>query len=209
MENLAMKTLLSRVKQLLVVLSLVMMNVAPLRAQVINRLIPKEIVLQHAGSIGYFSAGAGYHLFKKQNGTLDFMYGFVPEAKGGPLHIITTKFAYHPFEIKLKKAVKFYPVNPGLFISYSIHKDLNVWWDKDQYPKGYYWWSPAIRPHVSLSNELRVDTKKLLKHSGIKAIRIYSEFNSNELYLISHFESIGGLKLKDVVKLGLGIRVEI
>jgi len=74
-----------------------------LRADAQKFLIPDEAILQHAGSIGFFSAGAGYKLFENERGNLDLLYGYVPASKGGKLHIVTAKFAYKPFVIRLNK----------------------------------------------------------------------------------------------------------
>lgn len=176
-------------------------------AQFPEVLVPKEAVIQYAGSIGYLSAGAGYHLFKNKRGSLDFHYGFVPKAKGGDLHIVSAKFAYRPVEIRLKKLGSIYPVNPGVFLSYHFGKEFDLHWDKSQYEEGYYWWSSALRPHLSISNELKLDAIKLLRGSKIRSVSIYSEFNTNELYLISYLQNMSGLHLTDIFKLGFGLKI--
>ncbi|TQM52427.1 hypothetical protein BDE36_4243 [Arcticibacter tournemirensis] len=170
-------------------------------------LIPKDVIVQHAGSIGYFSVGAGYRLFKNKRGNLDFNYGFVPENKGGTLHIISAKFVYRPFEIKLKDWAKLYPLNPGAFVSYHYGKEFDFYWDKSQYDEGYYWWSSAIRPHISFSNEIKLDSKKLFGSGKIKSLSIYSEFNTNDLYMVSYVLNTKDLSLTDIFKLGIGIRL--
>ena len=176
------------------------------QAQSPSWLIPKDVVVQHAGSIGYFSAGVGYHLLRNNRGSLDFSYGYVPEGKGGSLRIASAKFAYRPLEVDLGNWGKLFPLNPGAFISYHFGKEFDLYWDKDIYQEGYYWWSSAVRPHVSLSAELKLDGEKVLKAGKIKAITLYTEFNTNELYLVSLIQNVGGLPLADIIKLGFGIR---
>jgi hypothetical protein len=209
MGNSGIKILGIDFKNCIVCLLMIMGNFLAVKAQNSKILMPKEIIFQYGGSIGFLSVGAGYQIFKNRKGTLDFHYGFVPENKGGTLHVISVKFAYKPFEIALKDWGKIYLANPGMFISYTIGEDLNLTWDQDQYPKRYYWWSPALRPHISLSNELKLNSKKVFNYSGIKTLSFYSEFNTNELYLISHFQNPGGLPLKDIIKLGFGVRIGI
>lgn len=170
-------------------------------------LIPDEAIIQHAGSIGYFSVGAGYKLFKNERGNLDLLYGYVPASKGGELHIVTAKFAYKPFIIQLNKFGKIYPFNPGFFFTYTAHPDLQLKFSKDNWPKGYYYWSEAIRPHLSFSNEIEFTELKFIKEAGLKSVSIYSEFNSNEWYLVNFFQNVPELSVTDVFKLGIGLRI--
>jgi hypothetical protein len=172
-----------------------------LRAQ---GLVPDYVIVQHAGSIGYLSAGIGYHLFKKDKGSLDFQYGEVPESKGGPLHILTAKFNYRPFDFNLGKSAVVYPLNPGVFFSYHIDKDLSFAFDQQQYGKSYYGWSEALRSYLSISNEVRFNVGEKLK-----SVTVYSEFNASDLYLASFFykNNRDYMKPQDFIKLGLGVKV--
>lgn len=204
MENLPLKR--SGIK-IWVIAALFLTSPAKLSAQFFDALVPGEVVVQHAGSIGFFSVGAGYRVFKNKRGNVDMNYGFVPASKGGPLHILSAKFAYRPFEIRIKDWATIYPANPGAFVSYHFGKEFDFYWDKSQYEKGYYWWSSAIRPHLSLSNEVKLHGKKIARGEKIKSITLYSEFNTNELYLVSFFQNHGDLSMRDVFKLGIGVRV--
>ncbi|HYG38703.1 MAG TPA: hypothetical protein VD908_08795 [Cytophagales bacterium] len=177
-------------------------------AQMAKFLIPNETIVQYAGSIGYFSLGAGYKIFKNNRGNIDFNYGYVPASKGGKLNILTTKFSYKPFEIRIKNWAKIYPFNPGIFITYTFHKNLGLSFPPDQYPKGYYFWSESVRPHLSLSNELQLNIKDLIDKSSINAISIYSEFNTNDYYLINFLENPSALSLEDIFKMGIGMRLK-
>lgn len=170
-------------------------------------LIPKSAIVQYAGSIGFFSAGAGYNANKSGNSTIDLHYGYVPSNKGGNLHILTAKFAYRPFHIKINKQLTLSPINPGFFLSYHAGSNFDSTWDDDNYPKGYYWWSTAFRPHIFLSTELSLKSKKILHSIGIKKLSIYTEFNTNELYFVSFFQNSTYLGLDDIFKLGFGTRI--
>lgn len=177
------------------------------RANAQQFLIPDEVILQHAGSIGYVSVGAGYKLFNNERGNLDLLYGYVPKSKGGTLHIITAKFAYKPFVINVNKLGKIHPFNPGFFLTYTAHPDLQLKFSKDNWPKGYYYWSEAIRPHISFSNELELTKPRFIKAAGLKSLSVYSEFNSNEWYLVNYFQNVPEVSAKDVFKLGIGVRM--
>ncbi len=170
-------------------------------------LIPDEAIIQHAGSIGYFSVGAGYKLFKNERGNLDLLYGYVPASKGGELHMITAKFSYKPFVIKVNKMGKIYPFNPGAFFTYTPHKDLQLKFSRDNWPKGYYYWSEAIRPHISFSNEFEFTEPEFIKAAGFKSVTLYSEFNSNEWYLVNYFQNVPEVSITKVFKLGIGVRL--
>ena len=186
---------------------ILMLLFAGLRSSAQHFLVPDELILQHAGSIGYFSAGAGYKLFKNERGNLDLLYGYVPASKGDELNMITAKFAYKPFVIKVNKLGTIYPFNPGIFLTYTPHKDLQFKFSKDNWPKGYYYWSEALRPHISFSNEIEFSEPKFVKAAGFKSISLYSEFNSNEWYLVNYFQNVPEVSIKDVFKLGIGLRL--
>jgi hypothetical protein len=208
MENLSLKIL--NIKYLGYSLSCIFLwSMGKAQAQVLEYLVPKDIVIQHAGSIGFFSAGIGYPVFKNKRGTVDFNYGYVPEARGGDLHILSAKFAYRPWEFKIKDGISLYPLNPGVFLSYHLGKKFDFHWDKDTYEEGYYWWSTALRPHISFSTELKLDALKVFKTSKVKGISLYSEFNTNELYLSSYYKNAGAISLTEIFKLGVGVRVHL
>lgn len=170
--------------------------------------VPSSAVLQYAGSIGMFNLSAGYKLNNSGKSTLDIGYGYVPAKYGGDLNILSAKFAYRPYGIKIKNWGTLYPTNPGVFLTYHAGGDFDSRWDDDEYPDGYYWWSTAFRPHISISTEFKLDAKKLLPNLKVKSISVYSEFNTNELYGISYFQNSLDLDITGIFKLGIGTRVE-
>lgn len=177
-------------------------------AQKLKFLIPDAGIVQHAGSIGYFSIGAGYEIFKNRKGYLDFNYGYVPASKGGELHAVTVKLAYKPFEIKLSDWAKLYPFNPGFFLSYTFQEDLAYKFHSSEYPRGYYYWSPALRPHLSFSNEIELSIPEQWDGLGIKKIGLYTEFNTNDFYIVNYLQNTSSLSLSDIFQLGIGVRLK-
>lgn len=152
----------------------------------LTALQPDEVELQHAGSIGYISVGIGYDFFNEKT-ALSLHYGFVPESKGGDLNILTTKFQYKPFTINLKKnKLLLKPINPVAFASYTLGRNFDKKFDPNQYPNGYYFWSTAIKIHLGVSAELKILGDQ---NSTIKAVSVYVESNTNDLYAISWFEN--------------------
>lgn len=188
------------------ILLFLFLGIAQSSAQKLKFLLPDAAIAQHAGSIGYFSVGAGYELFKNKRGYLDFHYGYVPASKGGELHAVTVKLAYKPFVIKLSDWGVLYPFNPGFFLSYTFHDDLAFKFHSSEYPPGYYYWSPALRPHLSFSNEIEFAMAKIWDGLGVEKIGLYTEFNINDFYIANYFQNPSSLSLSDVFQLGIGIR---
>ncbi|WP_242695870.1 hypothetical protein [Desertivirga brevis] len=188
------------------ILLLAVLPLAKAKSQGVRFLVPDGVVAHYGGSIGFGSAGISYDLFKNQRGNLDFTFGYVPESKGGPLRILTGKFSYKPVKIGLKDIGTLYPVNPGTFISYTPGEQFEKW-SKTQYPKGYYWWSKSTRIHLSLSTEAKFNGEKVLHKAGIKAIGVYSELNTNDLYAVSWFKNKDSMSFLEIVRVGYGVRV--
>lgn len=173
-------------------------------AQERSALIPDYALVQHAGSIGYLSLGAGYELFDDARGSLELTYGRVPEVKGGPLNIVSAKFSYRPVELRVNNTITAYPANPGVFLSYHLDEQFGLGFDREQYGRSYYGWPTALRGHLSLSNEVAIKTGEKLK-----SVTLYSEFNVNDLYLVSLFYKNNKQWLSpfDIIKLGFGVKV--
>lgn len=192
-------------RKLLIFSLILFMSSASVIAQVKARspLLPDHVSLQYAGSIGYMSLGMGYHLFKEK-ASLSLHYGYVPEVKGGELHIAAVKFEYKPFAIKLGNKLILHPINPTVFASYTFAEHLGFKFNRDQYPKGYYFWSPSLREHLALNTEL-----KILGDPGsqIKSISLFAEANTNDLYLISWFENRTSTPIRDIFHMGFGVRM--
>lgn len=169
-------------------------------------LIPRTAMIQRAGSIGYNAFGVGYNLFGNKRGSLDLAWGYVPESKGGRQDIFAAKFAYRPLKIKLNDFGMLYVANPGVFVTHHPGGKFHTTLNKDQYPAGYYWWSSAVRFHISASTELRINTPKSLVRTGVEQMAVYGEFNTNELYAVSWFKNRDHLPFRDIFKLGFGVK---
>jgi hypothetical protein len=163
---------------------------------------PRHLGLQYAGSIGYMSVGLGYDVSK--NTLLSLHYGYVPEVKGGELHIAALKLQYNPFHIPLGKTFLFEPLNPMVFASYTFSNKLVLRFDPDQYPDSYYFWSPALREHLGLTTELQIRGDQ---SSKIKSISLYTESNTNDLYLVSWYKNRTKVPFYKIFRLGFGVRI--
>jgi hypothetical protein len=199
MTNLLHKPLLFKISFIL----LFSIQTVAAQSTFVKAIIPDQVNIQYAGSIGYMSIGTGYNLFNEK-AALSFHYGYVPEVKGGELHITAVKFEYKPFAIRIKNKLIFHPINPVIFASYTMGKNFGLSFDRNQYAKGYYFWSPALREHIGISSELKI----LGDHtSKIKAISLYTEANTNDLYMISWYANRTSTPIYEVFHLGFGMRM--
>jgi len=188
-------------------LSLLLLSaIIPFKVKGQKFLIPQTATIQRAGSIGYNSFGVGYNLFANKRGSLDLTWGYVPKSRGGRQDIFAGKFAYRPFNLNIKNFAVLSPLNPGLFVTHHPGGTFHTVLDKDQYPDRYYWWSSAVRFHLSASTELKINTPKSLAKTGIGQIAVYTEFNTNELYFVSWFKNREEIQLVDIFKLGFGVK---
>jgi len=175
-----------------------------LRAQR-STLSPDFYSVQYAGSLGYANVGAGYDVFN-QKGRLSFHYGYLPTGKGGSFHIAAAKLMYSPFSAKaFHEKLVIRPLDFGTFVSYHFGSRFASRWSPWRYPEGYYWWRTSLRIHLAFEQSLTYT----FKESSIQSVAFYSEWNTNELYLVSYLQNTKSLDLPDIFQLGLGVRVTL
>ncbi|RZL59752.1 MAG: hypothetical protein EOO93_15510 [Pedobacter sp.] len=166
-------------------------------------LIPDQAGLQYAGSIGFISAGAGYDLLNEK-AALNFNVGYIPESLGGELTIISVKFQYKPFNIPIGDKIIIQPFNPVFFPSYTLGQNFDFKFEKPKYQEGYYFWSSALRLHLGASTEVKILNKPDAK---IKALSLYAEANTNDLYLLSWFKNRTYTPFYRMFKMGYGVKM--
>jgi hypothetical protein len=162
-------------------------------------LIPDYLKIQYAGSIGFISAGPGYSFCKTRINT-DFMYGYVPYSKGGPLRIVIFRLITNPVVIHINKSLSFVPISVSGFVTYHFGDQFFVRLPS-YYPEEYYRWSSAVRYHAGIGSLLAYKNKT----SG-HGLALYYEFNTNDLYLKS-MRANASIRLWDILSLGIGIKV--
>jgi hypothetical protein len=160
--------------------------------------------IQYAGSIGFGSVGVGL-INKKQTLTHELFYGHTPEVYGGSTNKITYKLTLYPLTVPVSKQVEWKVINPGLFLARNVGEGFSLLPSFQKYPRGYYWWSPALRVHLSLSTAC---TYMIHPPSG-KKLMLYFETNTNERYITTFFSANnyrGGLSFWEIWQLGTGIK---
>jgi hypothetical protein len=168
----------------------------------IKSYVPDFVVGQYAGSIGFISLGAGYDIFKN-NLRVDLLLGYVPGFTGSkPLETFTLKLTGSAGKRKLNSKVLVHPLNFGTYFSYTFGReystDLPSW-----YPKGYYWWSEAIRVNMFLGSSVEINTDRLRTGSRLSP---YFEIGTNEIKLISYAQNTGSLSFWNILHAGIGVR---
>ncbi|WP_342087384.1 hypothetical protein [Dyadobacter sp. OTU695] len=171
-------------------------------AQLARKLAPDFAQIQYAGSNGWVGVGAGHEFFNRHLRT-NLQYGYVPPAKGGPLHLFSGSIFYQPVRIKVGNHLQVNPLDIGFKGSYQFGNDY-FFRLPSRYPPNYYWWKPAFRLHLATESSL---TYKLASNTGVRTLSIYLEFNTNDLYMVSYVLNAGSLRIGEVVKAGVGVRL--
>ncbi|TKC06616.1 hypothetical protein FA048_15530 [Pedobacter polaris] len=186
-----------------VLFALLLSNTTFAQSKFWKKLEPDQVNLQYAGSIGFLSVGAGYDLFNEKAG-LSLHVGYVPEDLGGELTIIAVKFHYRPFKIPIGDKFIIEPFNPVFFPSYTLGQNFDFKFEKPKYREGYYFWSSALRVHLGASTEVKVLSRPDAK---IKALSLYAEANTNDLYALSWFQNRTSTPFYRIFRLGYGVKM--
>lgn len=160
---------------------------------------------QFAGEIGFLSMGIGSEIFKKRNGEIDIMFGYLPKSIGGvKISTIALKFNYIPWEISLNKDIlKFQPLTLGVLVYHAFGKDLDKQLNRDIYERGYYTWPIAIRYGPVIGFRIKRNFKN---KSVIKSISFYTEFVSNDIHMYSWLANLRVIPLTRVFNTSFGLK---
>jgi hypothetical protein len=166
--------------------------------------VPHHVVLQTAGGIGMVSGGVGYSVFRKRL-DIDVLAGYVPQRYAGikALGIFTLKTTYSPYTITLKNPQwRVQPFSFGGLVNYTPSRTLNRSRD-EKYYDGYYWWSSTVRFGAFVGGRVtRTLTPTLTGRA--RAMSLYYELGTNDLYVVSKATNLSGLKVTDILSLGVG-----
>jgi hypothetical protein len=188
-------------KRLIFILTLVLLASAT-RAQK-KGIAPDFAVVQYAGSIGYISAGLGYDLFQNR-GRASVHFGSVPRSEGGPLNIMALKVIGEPWTIAVTERTTINPLDVGLMVSYHMGDDFKTNVPDLLAKRNYYWWHTNLRVHLITETSVTV---KMDRGRFFRKITGYIELNSNDLYMVSYASNASTLKLYELVKAGVGVRL--
>lgn len=142
------------------------------------------------------SIGLAYYTWK--NTETQFSLGYSPPAFGKTFNL-NLKFFYSPLKFNLSQKIKFAPLNPGLYSSLYLSKDIPLSWSKSKYPDNYYGWPPALRIGPAFQSVVEIRLKNIIMSP-------YLEASTNDLYLASIFGNAGSVGLYDILVLGSGVK---
>ncbi|MCC9137845.1 hypothetical protein ACFSKU_01875 [Pontibacter silvestris] len=163
--------------------------------------VPEGVVVQHAGNMGFLAVGPSYDLFSKKV-TADILYGFVPKYQAKEvLHLATLKLTYLPYKINIGEDYSVTPLRVGLGASVYFNDQLSLNWAED-YPRGYYWWSEAVRvlgfAGASVNRDFGNDM-------FLKRLSLYGEVGTYDLIVTSWIRD-KSIKFGDILSLSVGVR---
>lgn len=173
-----------------------------------ENLIPTYSKLQFAGNMGLLSIGTGWDYGKRRQWETDILFGVLPKYQSNRTKItFTVKQNYIPWSIQLKEGpFSLEPLSCGLYMNTVFGDEFWVR-EPERYPKGYYGFSSKIRTHVFAGQRLTYDIPKN-KRYGARAITLFYEISTCDLYLISAFTN-SYLKPKDYLSLSFGLKLQM
>lgn len=161
---------------------------------------PDFLTVQHAGNIGYFSAGVGYQFFNDFLST-SLLYGYVPKS-------ISEAKVIHTFTIKntiplFTRNIDAYSIGAYTGLTFTYETGNNSWLKfPEEFPKGYYFTNAF---HLTVFGGIKLH-KRMERSTRLKGVDLYVESGTIETYLKYAIES-DEVKLHDVFSLAFGINL--
>lgn len=169
-----------------------------------SKLIPSQVKLQYAGSIGFLSLGPGWDYGKKKQWETDLLLGIVPNfSRGKAAMSFTVKETYTPWSVKMTGRWSFEPLSTGLFVNSVFDEDFWVR-EPERYPKNYYKFSTRVRFHVFLAQRFTVTPNPYIP---TRQLSFYYELSTCDLYIMTKATN-RYVALHDILSLAFGIRLQ-
>ncbi|GAA4018979.1 hypothetical protein GCM10022408_36160 [Hymenobacter fastidiosus] len=166
---------------------------------------PRHLMVQTGGGLGMVAVGAGYSYANNKVET-DILLGYVPKRfAGSTLSLASVKLLYSPFTLRITDQWQVKPLTVGAYLSYT-HGTLNDE-ERGQYTKDYYWFSTDTR-YGPLAGSRLSYLRPGRNGSAPKAVSLYYELGSNDLYLISYAQNRKGLSFGQVLTLAIGVKAD-
>ncbi|QHL88486.1 hypothetical protein GU926_14020 [Nibribacter ruber] len=163
---------------------------------------PDYLVLQHAGLIGFLSAGVGYDFGKHDRTNMEAMYGFTPgyDIKHTN-HTFTLRTYYQSNPKPLFKDVKISFIRAGAGLSLTVGQQFESFFP-ERYPEGYYIWPTAARILPFVGTAL---SKEFTSKNRIHYTEFYTELGTSDVMLVDKYRN-SGISMGDIVNLSFGLR---
>ncbi len=166
-------------------------------------LVPDYGKIQYAGSIGMISFGPGYYLFD-QKVESELMFGFTPVVSDEDFYNLTWKVNYKPFKIIFNESYSSTGIYLGIYNSFTIGENYWVFYP-DKYPAGYYNTLPGLRTGIYLGTSIT----KFFGTECRKGAEFFFECGTYERLLMSYWSNNKIIPFVDIIKLGLGVKIDI
>lgn len=171
-------------------------------------LIPNQARTQYAGSVGMINLGLGWHYGGKERHRweTDFMFGLILKNNNPHNYLtFTLRQSYVPFRIPLMWNLSYEPLATGLMLNFISGEEF---WMREpsKYPQRYYGFPTAVRSHIFLGQRIRWEIPHA-KRKYVKAISFCYDFSACDLDMASYFTN-SYIKLRDILSLSLGVKVE-
>lgn len=157
------------------------------------KVMPDNVKVQHAGNIGFISAGIGY-VSKNEKWKGDLMYGFVPaKYADDPINSITLKAKFAPINRAYENDIEVNWLHTGMFLNYSFGEQYFLGLP-DYYDKGYYYFPTSLQLGLFAGSEIRY-----------KKIGAYYEVGTTEKHLINYVKNTKSLNFNNLWNFSIGI----
>lgn len=172
-----------------------------------QKLIPRQSVMQFAGSIGLMSWGLGWHYGHRDSWETEILVGFVPKYHSDCAKAtFTLKERFVPWHLRVSSRWTVEPLTTGLFFNTIFGEDF--WANQpSRYPKKYYGFSTKVRTHVFIGQRFcyRIPSRHRIWN---KSASFYYELSTCDLYVASAATN-RNVRLGDILSLSFGVRMEI
>lgn len=171
-----------------------------------NRRGPFFLTVQIGGGQGLVAVGGGYWL-ADQKLEPELLIGYVPPSMGGrAMAIFTLKTTYTPYSPSLQNGWQVSPISVGGFVNYTTGDQFFLTnKSAGRYPKGYYWWSPAVRIGALVGARVTHEATGPDLNGWPRRSTLYGELSTNDLHLVSRLTN-KSLGWGEILTLGLGVK---
>ena len=169
---------------------------------------PSQFIMQNAGNMGLLSFGLGWNYGKRNQWETHLLFGWIPKYEGHAVRMtMTLKETYIPWNKRLGEEWRLEPLTVGLYANTVFGK---AFWrsQPSRYPDKYYQFlSTRVRLNVFLGQRITLIIPNN-KRKFVKSMTAFYELSTCDLYIRCMFQD-SSVKLKDIVGLSLGLKMQI
>ncbi len=171
-----------------------------------QNLVPRQLSVQYAGSIGVMSFGLGWQYYKEKWET-DVLLGWIPSHVSDETKpSLTIKERFIPWQINVGKHFRLEPLTTGVFLNTIFGE--NFWHNEpSRYPTSYYGFSTNVRVNAFVGQRFKYVIPSN-RRSYSKSISVYYELSTCDLYVVSAITN-RRITLGDILSLAIGVKLEI